>query len=140
MLAPSAIRARRVRAERLDGVVEVALGIAVRPEMHRQRSRAEIRKQIAAQLGQIARRQERVQELEHPALSRRLLEQVALAADAAHERHDDLLAQGIDRRVGDLGEVLLEITEKKLRLVREDGDRNVDAIDPTGSSPPPPSA
>ena len=35
-----------------------------------------------------------------------------------HERHHDLLADRIDRRVGDLREVLLEVAEEQLRLAR----------------------
>ena len=42
-------------------------------------------------------------------VARRLLQQIAPRAEADGERHDQLLAQRVDRRVGDFGEALLEI-------------------------------
>ncbi len=41
------------------------------------------------------------------------------------DRHDELFADRIDRRVGDLGEELLEIGVKKARPFREHGQRRV---------------
>ncbi len=84
-------------------------------------------KTFFAQLRQVVLREDRVRQLEHPALAGRLLEEVALAADAAHERHHDLLAERVDRRVRDLREQLLEVAEEQLGLLREDGERDVDA-------------
>ena len=52
-------------------------------------------------------------ELEQATLPRRLGEEVPLAAEAAHERHHELLADRVDRRVGDLGELLLEVAEER---------------------------
>ena len=54
-------------------------------------------------------------------------EQVRPWADHRHQRHHQLLADRIDRRVGDLREILLEVVVEQLRLVREGGDRRVGA-------------
>ncbi len=48
----------------------------------------------------------------------RLGQQVALAADPDAERHDDRLADRVDRRVGDLREQLLEVAEQRRPTVR----------------------
>ena len=55
----------------------------------------------------------------------RLGEQVALGADAGAQRHDDRLARGVDRRVGDLREELLEVAEQRRALIGEDRERGV---------------
>ena len=46
-------------------------------------------------------------------------------ADVGHQRHDQLLPNGIDRRVGHLCKQLLEILEQQLRAVRKDGQGGV---------------
>ncbi len=48
------------------------------------------------------------------------LQQIALRADGGLHRHDDLFADAIDRRVGHLGEQLLEVVVQQLRPIRED--------------------
>ena len=53
------------------------------------------------------------------------VEQVRPRPDDRDEAHHQLLADRIDRRVGDLREVLLEIGEQQLRLVRQRRDRRV---------------
>ena len=53
------------------------------------------------------------------------VEQVGPRPDDGHEAHDQLLADRVDRRVGHLGEVLLEIGEQKLRLARQRGDGRI---------------
>ena len=55
------------------------------------------------------------------------VEDVGARADEGHEAHDELLADRIDRRVGHLREVLLEIAVEQLRLVGEDGDGRIRA-------------
>ena len=55
------------------------------------------------------------------------VEQVRPRADDRHEAHDELLADRIDRRVRHLREVLLEVGEQQLRLVRQRRDRRVGA-------------
>ncbi len=53
------------------------------------------------------------------------VEQVRPRADERHQAHDQFLADRVDRRVGDLGEVLLEIGVEQPRLVGEHRDRRV---------------
>ena len=53
------------------------------------------------------------------------IEQVRPRADDRNEAHDELLADRIDRRVRHLREILLEIGEQQLRLVRQRRDRRV---------------
>ncbi len=55
------------------------------------------------------------------------VEQVRPRSDDRDEAHDELFADRIDRRVGDLREVLLEIGEQRLRLARQRRDRRVGA-------------
>ena len=66
-------------------------------------------------------------QLEGVAVLRGLVQDVALGADVAGERHDHLFADGVDGRIGDLREELLEVVEERLRLVREAGQRRVGA-------------
>ncbi len=47
------------------------------------------------------------------------LQEVALGPDRHLGGHDDLFADGVDRRVGDLGEELLEVRVEQLRPFRE---------------------
>src|SRR5690348_16231541 len=63
-----------------------------------------------------------------------LAEQVRARADHRHQRHHQLLADRIDRRIGDLGEVLLEVIVEELGLLREHGDRRIGAHRTPGSS------
>ena len=58
---------------------------------------------------------------------RRLVQDVALGADVAGERHHHLFANGVDGRIGDLREELLEVMEQRLRLVGEAGQRGIGA-------------
>ena len=55
------------------------------------------------------------------------VEQVRPRSDEGHERHDQLLADRVDWRVGHLGEVLLEISVQQLRLGGERRNRRVGA-------------
>ena len=67
------------------------------------------------ELGHLVVREDGLLELEQPALLGRLGQQVAFAAEAADERHHQLLADRVDRRVGHLRELLLEVAEQGLR-------------------------
>ncbi len=61
-------------------------------------------------------------------LHRRLgpsLEQVGLGAEAGAKAHHDVLAHGVDGRVGDLREALLEVAEERRRLLGEHREREV---------------
>ena len=68
-----------------------------------------------------------MRQLERVAVLWRLIEDVALSADVADQRHHHLLADGVDRRVCYLREKLLEVVEQRLRAVREAGQWDVSA-------------
>jgi len=53
------------------------------------------------------------------------VEQVGLRADKAHQRHDELLADRVDGRIGHLREQLLEVAVQRLVAVRQHGQRAV---------------
>ena len=55
----------------------------------------------------------------------RLVQEVALPAHRADERHDAVFARRVDRRIGDLREDLLEVIEEQLWLVGEGGERRI---------------
>jgi len=69
------------------------------------------------QLGDLGRRENR---LAHFQARHRLglvdAEQVRVGADQRDQRHDNFLADRIDRRIGHLGEQLLEVIEQRLVL------------------------
>ncbi len=92
-----------------------------------QRGGQQIARRNAAQLFQIAIGQDRMRQLERVAVLRRLVQNVALGADVADQRHHQLFADGIDGRIGDLRKELLEVVEQRLRTVRETGQRHVGA-------------
>ena len=56
-----------------------------------------------------------------------VLEQVAVIAQVERGRGDHMLAQGVDRRVRDLGEQLIEVVVERARLLGQAGQRRVDA-------------
>src|ERR1700722_18054910 len=68
-----------------------------------------------------------MRQLQHVAVLGLLLENVALAADVTEQRHHGFFANGIDGRIRDLREQLLEITEERLRTVGETSERRVGA-------------
>src|SRR5918995_3482371 len=76
---------------------------------------------------QFRRREDRLVDEYPPAVLLRLVEEVLLGPEAHLERHDQLLAQGIYRGVGDLREVLFEVREQELRPLGEHGQRRVRA-------------
>ncbi len=64
--------------------------------------------------------QNRMRQLQRVAVLRRLVQNVALGADVAGQRHHQLFANRIDRRIRHLREQLLEVVEQRLRLVATD--------------------
>ncbi len=87
--------------------------------------RAEHGRVDAAQRLELVVAQDRVRDDELVGVIRPLVEQVRLRADARLDRHHHGLADGVDRRVGDLREELLEVREERRRLVGQDGERDV---------------
>ncbi len=70
--------------------------------------------------------QQRRTELQPSEMPRRFRQQVVFASQKTHQRHDQLFAQRVDRRVRDLRELLFEIVEQQLRTVRQHGQRRVE--------------
>ena len=64
-------------------------------------------------------------QLELAHVLRGLVEEVLLPPDEAHQRHHELLAQRVDRRVGHLREELLEVAEEQDRALGEHRERRV---------------
>ncbi len=58
-------------------------------------------------------------------VGRAFLEQVALGAQTGFQRHHHRLAQRVDRRVGDLGELLAEVVVQRARPRGQHGERGV---------------
>ena len=66
-------------------------------------------------------------DFQHLAVLGVLFQQVALCANVYGGGGDDLLAQGVDGRVGDLGEHLLEILKQRGMGVAQNGQRGIAA-------------
>ena len=71
--------------------------------------------------------QNRVDDLYHAAVFGLFFEQIAVLANVNGGGCDDLLANGVDRRIGDLRENLLEVIKQRLRLLGEHSRRLVAA-------------
>ncbi len=124
-------RAAGVAEQGLERVVEQpprrgATGARPR-EAHGQRLRLEVGHEVPAEAGDVVVGEDRMRQAEHAALAGRLLEEVALAADTRHQRHDRLLADGVDGRVRHLRELLLEVPVEELWPLREHRERDVHA-------------
>ena len=78
-------------------------------------------------LGELVVVEHRERQHDLPAAGGGRLEQVLLRADAAEQAGDELLADGVERRVGDLREQLAEVVEQLARPLGQHGDRRVGA-------------
>ena len=78
-------------------------------------------------LGQVVVGDDRERQDHLPARGRRRLQEVGLGTDGAVERGHELLADRVQRRVGDLREQLGEVVEDQPRLLRQRRDRGVGA-------------
>ena len=90
-----------------------------------ERARLEDLRVDLAEVLQLVVAQDRRLHRELAGVLRRLVEQVALGADAGRHAHHDRLADRVDRRVGDLREQLLEVREERRVAVAEHGERQV---------------
>ena len=134
-LLDAAVRKDQDRVSRLDGERSPAaqsdesslqlLPSAINPEKHRQRRGKKISPGQAAQFFQVVICQNRVLELQRVAVLRRFIQEIALASDEAGERHDQLFANRIDRRIRHLRKELLEIMEQQLRFVGKASQRRI---------------
>ena len=122
-------RIGRLAADAIDRACHAGRTLARRPG-HIDRARTE---RIAHQRGdrahllQIGVGQDRLRHFQPVVRTRVMPQQVWSRSDHRHQRHDQRLAGGIDRRIGDLGEVLLEVVVQELRLARQHGKRRVGA-------------
>ena len=76
---------------------------------------------------EIAVGQDRLRHFEPVMRAGLVAQQVRPRPDHRDQRHHQFLADRIDRRVGDLREILLEIIVEQLGLVRQRGDRRIGA-------------
>ncbi len=128
MLMPSRTAISALAAQALDGFRHAG-GAGFRRPGGVERARLEM---IVADFGdradllQIGVGQDRLMHFEALGLRRAFeIEQVRPRPDDRDQAHHQFLADRIDRRVGHLREVLLEIGEKQLRPVRQRRDRRV---------------
>ena len=77
-------------------------------------------------LHQIGVAEDRAFQLQHGAVFRLFHQQVAVGADIYRGVGDDLFADGVDGRIGDLREELLEVVEQRLMLFGQHRQRDVD--------------
>ena len=87
------------------------------PEEHLERLALKMRIGDLADLLEIGIRQNRLFDPDAAAGLRMLIHQIRLGPDAGRQRHDQFFADRIDRRIGHLGEQLLEILEEQLRPI-----------------------
>ena len=79
------------------------------------------------ELGQVVAVDDRQRQEDLPARTRLGLEQVGLGPDGGGQRGHQLLADGVEGRVGHLGEQLGEVVVQQAGAVREHGDGRVRA-------------
>ena len=115
---------RSARAKVVERVLQTGLAVGS-AEQCGQCGGQQVARRNTAQLFQIAIGQNGMRQLERVAVFRRLIEDVALRADVADQRHHQLFANGIDGRIGDLREELLEVVEERLGAIGQAGQRHV---------------
>ena len=134
MLTPSAIASRALAADAVDRRVHARGSLGDRPGDVDRARRVDGVGDVAQRL-ELAVQQDRLFQMELVGVLGRLVEQVALVAQAGRQAHHDLLADRVDRRVGDLGEQLLEVGEQRRRLVGEHRQREIVAHRPDRLGP-----
>ena len=117
---------RSAPAELVERALQAALTFLNRKK-HGQRRGQETALRNAAQPFQIPVGEDGMRQAQGVAVLRRFGQDVPLGADIADQRHHHLFADGVDRRIGDLGEKLLEVVEQRLRLVGKTGQRRIGA-------------
>ena len=103
-------RQRRSLAQFIKRALQSGFSLACAEERG-QRGSKQISSRHATQLFQLAIGQQGVLQLQHVAILRACLENVALAANVADERHHHFFANGIDWRIRHLCEQLFEVIE-----------------------------
>ncbi len=90
-----------------------------------ERARLEDQGVDLSQTFELAAAEDRLVDHELACVLGRLVEQVVLGANACRHAHHDRLACGVDRRIRDLREELLEVAVEKGSLVGQHGERQV---------------
>ena len=108
-------------AEGLEGLLQALLPFRG-GEGHRDDAGAVAAHVQRAQLGDVVVGKDGMRELHLPHVLGGFLQQVLLPAHVAHQRHDEVFPVGIDGRVGDLREELLEVVVQELGPVGEHGE------------------
>ena len=125
MLTSSSSIMRRASArmcfDGLDQPVFAALGA----EQDAQRAHLEAGQRHAPHLGELFVGEHRARQLEAAAVAGTRIQQVAFRAQPHVRRGDDLFADAVDGRVGDLREQLLEVVVQHARLLRQRRQRRV---------------
>ena len=100
----------------LEGILRqfVERGLECAVVVERERHRREVRHVLEAV--QLVVGEDRAGHLDEARVLRRLVEDVRLVADVRHDRHHELLADRIDRRVRHLCEKLVEEVEQRAAL------------------------
>ena len=124
MFAPPASASSASRADALDGGLEPAGPSATGHVVSIVRASEDVGVDLAQPL-ELVVAQDRVRDHELARVLRRLVEQVALGADARLDAHHDRLADRVDRRVRHLREQLLEVRVEERLPVGEDRERQV---------------
>jgi len=101
------------------------IGAAGGVEEHAQRGDVALQRGHGGERGEFGVAQDRRVEFDEALGLRQLLEEAKAAAEIHRERHDRLFADGVDRRIRDLREELLEIRVKQARPTREHRERRV---------------
>ena len=114
----------RLRTKRIHRLCQPR-GARARVEQHRQRRGPERRVGQVTQLRKLAVRQHRVVDLDLVARRGLGREQVALGPEGRPHIGHQLLADGVERGIGDLREELLEVVVEQPRAVRQYRERGV---------------
>ena len=130
MVVPSRTAVARAAAQLVHRALQPGAAV-VRIEEHRQRASTwNPRAADVPQLRQLVVVDDRIRDLDLPARLGRRLQQVALGADRRLHRRDELLANRVERRIGDLREELREVVVEQARALRQHGERRVGAHRP----------
>ena len=117
-------RSGRCAAQRVDRRFERIDAIRNREE-RRQRNRPQSRIGDTAQRGHRLLRKHRLGDANLLRVLGGLLEQIALRPEVHRQRHHELLANRIDRGIGNLREHLPEVRGEELRTLRQNRERRV---------------
>jgi len=94
-------------------------------EVRVERDHATLQGGHVGERGELVVEEDRRIEFDEAGAGGELLEETEAAAEQHVQRHDRLFADGVDGRVGDLREELLEIGVEQARAARENGERRV---------------